>query len=114
MALTLVIGGTRSGKSVLAERLVAGEAAPVVYVATGAAVDPNMAARIAAHRARRPSDWRTIETSDPAGALRDCGDDAVLVDGVGTWVAQLLHDAGLLDDGAALDPGAPADLRARV
>jgi len=90
MPLTLVIGGTRSGKSELAERAVAESGLPVDYVATGAASDEEMAARIAIHRARRPQEWRTVETTDPLGALGGAEGRAVLLDSLGGWVAALL------------------------
>ena len=85
--ITLVLGGARSGKSGVAESLLGDDA---TYVATGApadpAVDPQWAAKVERHRARRPSSWTTVETTDLAGALRDL-DGHVLVDSLGTWVA---------------------------
>jgi adenosylcobinamide kinase/adenosylcobinamide-phosphate guanylyltransferase len=62
----LVLGGARSGKSVTAERLLAGHA-QVDYIATGPVPDPGdaeWAARVLAHQRRRPAGWRTIETLD--------------------------------------------------
>lgn len=63
---TLVTGGIRSGKSALAENLLGADA---TYVATapGRDDDPDWAARIRDHRARRPASWRTVETSDLPG-----------------------------------------------
>ena len=59
--LTLIIGGARSGKSRLAQRMAA-PAARVSYIATAqAGDDAEMAARIERHRADRPSSWRTVE-----------------------------------------------------
>jgi adenosylcobinamide kinase/adenosylcobinamide-phosphate guanylyltransferase len=91
----LVTGGVRSGKSTHAERLVAGEPT-VTYVAPGATAeedpDPDWAARIDAHRARRPASWTTRETRDLAGAV-SAAEGAVLVDCLGTWLAAVLDEA---------------------
>jgi adenosyl cobinamide kinase/adenosyl cobinamide phosphate guanylyltransferase len=88
--ITLVLGGTRSGKSEVAESLVARTSAAVTYVATcrtPGSDDEDMAARIAAHRARRPAGWATVEAgNDLAGVLRGLT-GPVLVDSLGTWVA---------------------------
>ncbi|MCC6436287.1 MAG: bifunctional adenosylcobinamide kinase/adenosylcobinamide-phosphate guanylyltransferase [Acidimicrobiales bacterium] len=86
--IVLVLGGARSGKSDLAERWAARRAAPVTYVATGWAGDEDMAARIEAHRRRRPAGWTTIETGGPglAAVLRGV-EGTVLLDALGTWLA---------------------------
>jgi len=89
--LTLVLGGTRSGKSAVAERLAARSGGAVTYVAT-ARVDPADAdhvARIEGHRARRPAHWTAVEAPDPAGLADLLADLAgpVLLDSLGTWVA---------------------------
>src|SRR6185503_1073686 len=65
MALTLLLGGARSGKSALAERLAARWDGPVTVVVTAEARDAEMAERIRRHRARRPAGWRTVE--EPVG-----------------------------------------------
>lgn len=89
--ITLVLGGTRSGKSEVAERLAAAAPGPVTYVAT-ARVDPADAdhvARVARHRERRPAGWTTVECPDPGALpelLRATG-GTVLVDSLGTWLA---------------------------
>ena len=83
----LVTGGVRSGKSVHAESLLAGR--PVTYVAPGpTADDADWAARVAAHRARRPAYWTTLETNDLVAGLAIQG--PVLVDCVGTWLTRLI------------------------
>ncbi|MHB1582225.1 MAG: bifunctional adenosylcobinamide kinase/adenosylcobinamide-phosphate guanylyltransferase [Acidimicrobiales bacterium] len=92
-SVTLVLGGTRSGKSAVAERLAAELAAKagrtVTYVATASVTDDEMARRVAAHRARRPTTWRTVELASSAElpAVLAHLDGSVLVDSLGTWVA---------------------------
>lgn len=92
MALTVVLGGARSGKSALAVQAAAAQDRPVVFVATGQAGDDEMAERIAAHRAERPAGWRTVE--EPVHldhALRDCDPEAfVVVDCLTLWVANVM------------------------
>ncbi len=91
----LVTGGVRSGKSAHAERLLADRPA-VTYVAPGPVLDDaDWAARVAAHRARRPASWTTLETGDLAAALLTPG--PVLVDCLGTWLTRLVDDAALWD-----------------
>jgi adenosylcobinamide kinase / adenosylcobinamide-phosphate guanylyltransferase len=88
--LTLILGGARSGKSRLAQKL-AQPAGRVVYIATAhPGQDQEMAARIERHRAERPSSWRTIE--EPlalAGAVESAAHnaDAVLVDCLTIWLS---------------------------
>lgn len=87
--IILVVGGASSGKSQIGERLAAGLAGPVTFVATGVGVDADMAARIAAHQARRPPAWATLEVAqggDLATVLHGLTGTA-LVDSLGTWVA---------------------------
>ncbi len=66
--LTLILGGARSGKSTHALRLAQQRARQVVFVATGAPGDAEMAARIARHRAERPPHWQTREHPREVGA----------------------------------------------
>ena len=99
--IVLVLGGTRSGKSEIAERIAAGLGEPVTFVATAAITDPGMAARVEAHRARRPSTWATIECSDDLPEVVAGTDGTVLVDSLGTWVARApamrVDASGLVD-----------------
>ncbi|MEP9412333.1 MAG: bifunctional adenosylcobinamide kinase/adenosylcobinamide-phosphate guanylyltransferase [Candidatus Brocadia sp.] len=59
--ITFVLGGARSGKSAFAEGL-ARKYNDVVYIATAEVKDDEMRERIRAHRARRPLNWKTIES----------------------------------------------------
>jgi len=86
--IVLVLGGTRSGKSDIAEVIAADLGAPVTFVATAAVTDPGMAARVEVHRARRPSTWPTIECGDDLPEVVAGTDGTVLVDSLGTWVAR--------------------------
>ncbi len=100
-ALALVTGGARCGKSAFAERLAQGRGGPVLYVATGQPSDAEMAARIAAHRARRPAGWVTLEEPlEPARAIRTWRgpERVVLLDCLGLLVSNLL-----LAEGSAAD-----------
>ncbi|TCB97838.1 bifunctional adenosylcobinamide kinase/adenosylcobinamide-phosphate guanylyltransferase [Micromonospora zingiberis] len=106
----LVLGGIRSGKSEFAESLVA-DAATVRYVATAASADDDAewAARLAAHRARRPVSWSTEETASEPRRLADViaaarPDETLLVDDLGGWVTVLLDPAHQpADDTATID-----------
>lgn len=100
---TLVTGGARSGKSSHAESLFADDTR-VDYVATSARNDddPEWMARIAAHVARRPASWRTLETLDVAGVLADPG-APVLVDCLGVWLTRTLDETGFWTDPAGAD-----------
>lgn len=101
---TLVLGGTRSGKSGWAEALLDPDA-PAVYVATARGVDPDAdpewADRITRHRDRRPPGWRTLEDVDLPATLRS-QPGPVLVDDLATWVTGLLDDAGWERDAASV------------
>jgi adenosylcobinamide kinase/adenosylcobinamide-phosphate guanylyltransferase len=66
----------------------------VAYVATAVRSpdDAEWAARIAAHRTRRPAGWRTVETGDVAAVLRAAG-PPMLVDSITAWLARTMDDS---------------------
>lgn len=103
--ITLVLGGASSGKSLVAEEIAASSGDDVTYVATAvpAPGDTDHAARIEAHRQRRPAGWSTLEcaaTPDLARHLRQIAGVA-LVDSLGSWVA-LQPDFDVEDETADL------------
>jgi adenosylcobinamide kinase / adenosylcobinamide-phosphate guanylyltransferase len=108
-ARTLVLGGTRSGKSRHAEDLLPPDA-PVHYLATARwhADDPEWSARLEAHRVRRPPGWTTVEDPDVAAIVR-AGRHPLLVDDLATWLTGVLDDAGVWDL-----PAVPAAVDDRV
>jgi adenosyl cobinamide kinase/adenosyl cobinamide phosphate guanylyltransferase len=115
-ARTLVLGGTRSGKSAWAEAQ-AGTSGAVTYVATAPprTGDAEWDARVAAHRVRRPAAWDTVETgADPAAlvaAVRDVpAGRTLLVDDLGGWITTALDAARAWDHPAgAATVGEPCD-----
>lgn len=96
--LTLVLGGARSGKSRHAESLITALAPPWIYVATAEACDDEMAARIAAHRARRDARWITIEAPhDLAGVLAAHAGRPMLIDCLTLWLSNLMMAEAAID-----------------
>ncbi|MEV6027081.1 bifunctional adenosylcobinamide kinase/adenosylcobinamide-phosphate guanylyltransferase [Streptomyces sp. NPDC052036] len=110
---TLVLGGARSGKSVEAERRL--EAFPdVLYVATGGtrSGDTEWAARVAAHRERRPGSWHTTETCDLVPLLKEEG-PPLLIDCLSLWLTDAMDAVDAWDD-AEWASGGERALRTRV
>ncbi len=110
-ALTLVLGGARSGKSRYGEALIEGAAACGTYCATAEPGDAEMAARIAAHRARRDGGgrgafWRTIEAPlalANAIAAEANPDRPMLIDCLTLWLSNvMLAERGIEDEVANL------------
>jgi adenosyl cobinamide kinase/adenosyl cobinamide phosphate guanylyltransferase len=85
--ISLVVGGTRSGKSEVAEQLAARFGEPVTVIVPALATDADFAARIAGHRDRRPASWETVECGSKLVAAVGNATGTLLVDSLGTWVA---------------------------
>ena len=96
--VTLVLGGARSGKSRHAEQMIEFALAGTfyegaTYLATAEALDDEMRARIAEHRARRGDAWFTVEEPlDLVDALTEHADLArpILVDCLTLWLSNLM------------------------
>jgi adenosyl cobinamide kinase/adenosyl cobinamide phosphate guanylyltransferase len=87
--IVTVLGGIRSGKSQVGETIAArfGDPVTVVVAASPPTDDPGFAARVAAHRARRPPHWTTIECGGALVATVERTSGTLLIDSLGTWVA---------------------------
>jgi adenosyl cobinamide kinase/adenosyl cobinamide phosphate guanylyltransferase len=100
MPFVLLLGGARSGKSALAVRIASRSAAPVAMIATAEAGDPEMADRIARHRAQRPQSWTTVE--EPTALVEAVGSAPVgqflIVDCLTLWVSNRMARGD--DDGS--------------
>lgn len=100
--IQLILGGARSGKSRLAERLAEQSGLPVTYIATATAGDDEMRARIETHRQRRPEQWQTVEAPyDLVAALQAHGGvgRCVLVDCLTLWVSNhLCSDSDFIEE----------------
>jgi len=95
--LQLILGGARSGKSRLAEKLASDSALDVVYIATSQPLDGEMNERVALHRERRPDSWGLVEEPlELARVLKQnaAPDRCLLVDCLTLWLTNLL----MLDD----------------
>lgn len=91
--LQLILGGARSGKSRLAEKLATDSGLSVTYIATSQPLDGEMSARVAHHRERRPTEWGLIE--EPVELARVLKENAtpnhcLLVDCLTLWLTNLL------------------------
>ena len=88
--ITLVLGGARSGKSLVAETMAARQP-PVTYVATmhPDPDDADLAARLDRHRHRRPASWTTVEPPFDLPTVLAETSGMVLVDSLGPWVSGL-------------------------
>jgi adenosylcobinamide kinase / adenosylcobinamide-phosphate guanylyltransferase len=92
---TLLIGGARSGKSALSLRWSNERCSDVCALVTGSESDPEMAARIAAHRRDRPAHWRVREEPVRVGqALREEAKGLVLIDCLTLWISNCLWPLG--------------------
>jgi adenosylcobinamide kinase/adenosylcobinamide-phosphate guanylyltransferase len=93
LSTTLILGGTRSGKTTHALRLAEATGRALVMIATAEALDAEMEERIARHRAERGPGWRTLEAPvDLVGALQGvAGSETAVIDCLTLWVSNLMH-----------------------
>jgi adenosylcobinamide kinase/adenosylcobinamide-phosphate guanylyltransferase len=95
MAIVLIGGGARSGKSSYAVARARAAGTRLVYVATAQPLDDEMQGRIRRHRAHRGGDFVTVEEPlDIAGAIRSADSDAIVVDCLTLWLSNLAQAVG--------------------
>ncbi len=90
---SLILGGTRSGKSKLAESMAIQTELAVTYIATATALDKEMHDRINLHRQSRPKHWQTLEEPIAlAQALKShtADDRCIIVDCLTLWLTNLI------------------------
>jgi adenosylcobinamide kinase / adenosylcobinamide-phosphate guanylyltransferase len=93
MAVHLILGGARSGKSAYAERLAAESDLLVTYIATAQVYDDEFARRVSHHQARRPKHWNIVEAPfDLANTLKNHAspDTCLIIDCLTLWIAQCI------------------------
>jgi adenosylcobinamide kinase/adenosylcobinamide-phosphate guanylyltransferase len=98
--LTVVLGGARSGKSSLVERLARESGRKVAFIATATPSDNDMRARIERHREDRP-DWPTFEEPvELATALKRAAEvaDVIIIDCMTLWLANWMEKSGLYEE----------------
>ncbi|SIN64325.1 adenosylcobinamide kinase /adenosylcobinamide-phosphate guanylyltransferase [Parasphingorhabdus marina DSM 22363] len=91
--ITLILGGTRSGKSRFGQQLAEEYGGQMLYVATAEAFDAEMTDRINRHREDRGSNWQTIEEQmNIAHMIRDNASPGtvLLVDCLTIWLSNLM------------------------
>lgn len=92
MPLTLLLGGARSGKSVLAARMMGAAPEGVVVIATAEAGDDEMRERIGRHRSERPPDWVVVEEPiELSTAIAGVdGSRGLIIDCLTLWTSNLM------------------------
>ncbi|MGI9644492.1 MAG: bifunctional adenosylcobinamide kinase/adenosylcobinamide-phosphate guanylyltransferase [Ilumatobacteraceae bacterium] len=104
MALTMLFGGARSGKSALAVELGRRHDGAVTFIATAPVVDHDMSTRIARHRAERPAEWETVEAPvELANAIAGATHSMIVIDCLTMWISNLMLDVGESPDDEAIE-----------
>jgi len=93
MSLNLILGGARSGKSAYAEKLAADSGLAVTYIATAQVYDDEFGQRVAHHKVRRPSDWKTVEVPHKLAEtlVAEANENrCLIIDCLTLWLAQCI------------------------
>jgi adenosylcobinamide kinase/adenosylcobinamide-phosphate guanylyltransferase len=93
MGHVLVLGGARSGKTSLAERIAIRAGERPAYLATAEALDDEMRERVRTHQIQRSKTFATIEEPlalSAAIARAAKSHDAILVDCLTLWITNMI------------------------
>lgn len=104
MALTMITGGARSGKSQFAEEIALKYGNDsVLYIATSIPFDDEMKERVKKHKVRRPKEWTTVEAYKGIHDIIEKSDKKViLLDCVTVMVSNLLLEVDMTWDDMSL------------
>jgi adenosylcobinamide kinase/adenosylcobinamide-phosphate guanylyltransferase len=94
-SIILLLGGARSGKSNLAQKLAVEMDKPVTFIATGEPLDMEMQERINRHKHDRPDNWQTIEAPQHIGKIikeHITDNSVVIIDCITLLVSNLMTD----------------------
>ena len=89
----LILGGARSGKSAIAEKLAIGTSKSLIYIATAQVGDTEMKQRIELHQERRSAKWETVEEAiELTTAIKQYNNEkyCIVVDCLTLWLTNLL------------------------
>jgi adenosylcobinamide kinase/adenosylcobinamide-phosphate guanylyltransferase len=98
--IVLLLGGARSGKSALAEKM-ASKFDTVAYIATAEPIDEEMRERIKKHRESRPKEWKTFEVNGSLIASVEeafSSADAAIIDCLTVYLARRMQHSRRDDD----------------
>lgn len=91
MAVILIGGGARSGKSRYALQIARRYGPRLTFLATAQAFDQEMETRIAQHRNERGAEFTTVEEPVEVGrAIREAEGDAIVVDCLTLWLTNVM------------------------
>ena len=90
--ITLITGGSRSGKSTFAEKILEKED-DVLYIATAVVTDSEMEKRIEKHKLRRNQKWETYEGFTKLDqAIKKSSRKYIMLECIGTMVTNIIFE----------------------
>ncbi|MCI1944460.1 bifunctional adenosylcobinamide kinase/adenosylcobinamide-phosphate guanylyltransferase [Clostridium luticellarii] len=101
--IVLITGGSRSGKSTFAEKLLK-DKEEVLYIATAVATDDEMKNRIKKHKSRRNPNWKTYEGYRGLGdVIKNATCQYVMLECIGTMITNMIFEKKIDIDNITAD-----------